>query len=372
MVDQSGHTCARQWALENQSRMRAFVLLALLALASASAPTGGSGYDECPAAPARPGDRRKGDPRTFTLAVQRASASSGGEAGDGSSDVTRLELARSRLERVAAEITSLDADFVHVTGVDGCAALNALVAASTAIDARVAGDYRPYLVAPETAFPATAAMLTRVDPTANVYVAPDSVRGGGRNSAEEEVSPSFPHYFARTRLGRVDVVVAGVAEAPTSAEKKKSGSDGSWAAEALATLSRGEELIVVGTDASFFQKHPRVLAFLRENAFRELPPGAVDTYGTVWTSPRVAAAKRRGKEKKASEEPSSPSREARFDLARLEFEPGAFTNEAETIAQYLTPRRVFLTACEVVFAAVFFPGVVALAFSGNEKKKKTR
>ena len=160
--------------------MRAFVLLALLALASASAPTGGSGYDECPAAPARPGDRRKGDPRTFTLAVQRVSASSGGEkAGDGSSDVTRLELARSRLERVAAEITALDADFVHVTGVGGCAALNALVAASTAIDARVAGDYRPYLVAPETAphqliFPATAAMLTRVDPTANVSVAPDS------------------------------------------------------------------------------------------------------------------------------------------------------------------------------------------------------
>ena len=150
--------------------------------------------------------------------------------------------------------------------------------------------------------------------------------------------------------------------------KKKSGSDESWAAEALATLSRGEELIVVGTDASFFQKHPRVLSFLRENAFREAPPGAVDTYGTVWTSPRVAAATRRGK----GEKPPSPSREARFDLARLEFEPGAFTNEAETIAQYLTPRRVFLTACEVAFAAVFFPGVVALAFSGNEKKKKTR
>ena len=223
-------------------------------------------------------------------------------------------------------------------------------------------------MAPETAFPATAAMLTRVDPTANVYVAPDSVRGGGRNSAGEEVSLSFPHYFARTRLGRVDVVVAGVAEAPTSAEKKKSGSDESWAAEALATLSRGEELIVVGTDASFFQKHPRVLSFLRENAFWEAPPGAVDTYGTVWTSPRVAAATRRGK----GEKPPSPSREARFDLARLEFEPGAFTNEAETIAQYLTPRRVFLTACEVAFAAVFFPGVVALAFSGNEKKKKTR
>jgi hypothetical protein len=368
--------------------MRAFVLLALLALASASAPTGGSGYDECPAAPARPGDRRKGDPRTFTLAVQRVSASSGGEkAGDGSSDVTRLELVRSRLERVAAEITALDADFVHVTGVGGCAALNARVAASTAIDARVAGDYRPYLVAPETAphqliFPATAAMLTRVDPTANVYVAPDSVRGGGRNSAGEEVPPSFPHYFARTRLGRVDVVVAGVAEAPTSAEGdflRESGSDESWAAEALATLGRGEELIVVGTDASFLKKHPRVFSFLRTNAFLELPPGAVDT-ATVWVSPRVAAATRRGKEKRASEEPSpSPlGYEVLFDFARLEFEPGAFTNEAETIAQYLTKKRVFLTACEVAFAAVFFPGVVTLAFqqprgaAGNEKKKKTR
>ena len=367
--------------------MRAFFLLALLALASASAPTGGSGYDECPAAPARPGDRRKGDPRTFTLAVQRVSASSGGEkAGDGSSDVTRLELARSRLERVAAEITALDADFVHVTDVDGCAALNALVAASTAIDARVAGDYRPYLVAPETAphqliFPATAAMLTRVDPTANVYVAPDSVRGGGRNSAGEEVPPSFPHYFARTRLGRVDVVVAGVAEAPTSAEGdflRESGSDESWANEALATLGRGEELIVVGTDASFLKKHPRVFSFLRTNAFLELPLGAVDT-ATVWTSPRVAAATRRGKEKRASlpeppEEP--PLHEALFDFARLEFEPGAFTNEAETIAQYLTKKRVFLTACEVAFAAVFFPGVVKLASQQtrfNEKnEKKTR
>jgi hypothetical protein len=366
--------------------MRAFALLALLALASASAPTGGSEYDECPAAPAKPGDRRRGDPRTFTLAVQRASASSLGEAIDGASDDARLELARSRLERAAADITALDADFVHVTGVDGCAALNALVAASTAIDARVAGDYRPYLVAPETAphqliFPATAAMLTRVDPTANVYVAPDSVRGGGRNSAGEEVPPSFPHYFARTRLGRVDVVVAGVAEAPTSAEGdffRESGSDESWAAEALATLGRGEELIVVGTDASFLKKHPRVFSFLRTNAFLELPPGAVNTK-TVWVSPRVAAATRRGKEKRASEEPSpSPLNEVLFDFARLEFEPGAFTNEAETIAQYLTKKRVFLTACEVAFAAVFFPGVVTLAFqqprgaAGNEKKKKTR
>jgi len=367
--------------------MRAFVLLALLALASASAPTGGSGYDECPAAPARPGDRRKGDPRTFTLAVQRVSASSGGEkAGDGSSDVTRLELARSRLERVAAEITALDADFVHVTDVDGCAALNALVAASTAIDARVAGDYRPYLVAPETAphqliFPATAAMLTRVDPTANVYVAPDSVRGGGRNSAGEEVPPSFPHYFARTRLGRVDVVVAGVAEAPTSAEGdflRESGSDESWANEALATLGRGEELIVVGTDASFLKKHPRVFSFLRTNAFLELPLGAVDT-ATVWTSPRVATALQRGKEKRASlpEPPEErPLNEALFDFARLEFEPGAFTNEAETIAQYLTKKRVFLTACEVAFAAVFFPGVVKLASQQTrgaaENEQKTR
>ena len=106
--------------------------------------------------------------------------------------------------------------------------------------------------------------------------------------------------------------------------------------------------------------------------------GAVDT-ATVWTSPRVAAATRRGKEKRASlpEPPEErPLNEALFDFARLEFEPGAFTNEAETIAQYLTKKRVFLTACEVAFAAVFFPGVVKLASQQTrgaaENEKKTR
>ena len=353
--------------------MRAFALLALLALASASAPTGGSEYDECPAAPAKPGDRRRGDPRTFTLAVQRASASSLGEAIDGASDDARLELARSRLERAAADITALDADFVHVTGVDGCAALNALVAASTAIDARVAGDYRPYLVAPETApgggFPATAALLTRVDPTESVYLAPGS---DGGEPGESSGFPSFPHYFARTRLGRVGVVIAGVASGTRPDVRR--GAAASWAAEALAIVARGEEVIVVGADASFLEDYPLVASFLRTNAFaRVAEPTSADASGAVWTSPRVAAALRRSGGKNAETGSAfSPI------FARLEFKPGAFTNEAETVAEYLTPRRVFLAACEAAFAAVFFPGVVALAFPkrrGAEKeetRKKTR
>jgi len=351
--------------------MRAFALLALLALASASAPTGGSEYDECPAAPAKPGDRRRGDPRTFTLAVQRASASSLGEAIDGASDDARLELARSRLERAAADITALDADFVHVTGVDGCAALNALVAASTAIDARVAGDYRPYLVAPETApgggFPATAALLTRVDPTESVYRAPGS-DGGERG--EHSGFPSFPHYFARTRLGRVGVVIAGVASGTRPDVRR--GAAASWAAEALAIVARGEEVIVVGADASFLEDHPLVASFLRTNAFARVadPTSADGSLDAVWTSPRVAAALRRSGGNDAETGVFSDAFSPIF--ARLEFKPGAFTNEAETVAEYLTPRRVFLTACEAAFAAVFFPGVVALAFPKRRGAEKTR
>ena len=354
--------------------MRAFVLLALLALASASAPTGGSGYDECPAAPARPGDRRKGDPRTFTLAVQRASASSLGEAIDGASDDARLELARSRLERAAADITALDADFVHVTGVDGCAALNALVAASTAIDARVAGDYRPYLVAPETApgggFPATAALLTRVDPTESVYLAPGS---DGGEPGESSGFPSFPHYFARTRLGRVGVVIAGVASATRPDVRR--GAAESWAAEALAIVARGEEVIVVGADASFLEDHPLVASFLRTNAFARVaePTSADGSLDAVWTSPRVAAALIRRSGGNDAENNGVFSHDASSPIfARLEFKPGAFTNEAETVAEYLTPRRVFLTACEATFAAVFFPGVVALAFPKRRGAEKTQ
>ena len=350
--------------------MRAFVLLALVALASGSAPTGGSGYDECPSAPVKPSDRRKGDPRTFTLAVQRLSASSLGEARDGSPDVTRLELARSRLERIAADITALDADFVHVTGVDGCAALDGLVAASTAVDARVARDYRPYLVAPETApdggFPA---MLTRVDPTAHVYLASDSGRGG---EPGEEGLPSFPHYFARMRLGRVDVVVAGVASA-TSPGGARRGATESWAAEVLEIVSRGEGVIVVADDAGFFEEHPHVSSFLQNNAFRAEDPTSASG-GTVWTSPRVAAALA-GKVRPDPRAASTSN--LRAGKTRLEFKPGAFTDEAETVAEYLTPRRVFLTACEAAFAAVFFPGVVALALpkrrgaETNENQKKT-
>ena len=354
--------------------MRAFVLLALVALASGSAPTGGSGYDECPSAPVKPSDRRKGDPRTFTLAVQRLSASSLGEARDGSPDVTRLELARSRLERIAADITALDADFVHVTGVDGCAALDGLVAASTAVDARVARDYRPYLVAPETApdggFPA---MLTRVDPTAHVYLASDSGRGG---EPGEEGLPSFPHYFARMRLGRVDVVVAGVASA-TSPDVVRRGSTESWASEVLKIVSRGEGVIVVADDPAFFQEHPRVSSFLLKNAFRmEDPTSAFG--GTVWTSPLVTAALREGKTRPDPQGAGSTST-SRAGKTRLEFKPGAFTNEAETVAEYLTPRTVFLTACEVAFAAAFFPGIVAIAFperrarrEENENRKTAR
>ena len=346
--------------------MRAFVLLALVAFASGSAPTGGSGYDECPTAPAKPSDRRRGDPRTFTLAVQRVSAPSLGEARDGSSDDTRLE-------RVAADIVAFDADFVHMTGVAGCAALNGVVAASTAIDARVAGDYRPYLVAPETVsgggFPATGAMLTRVDPTAHVYLASDSGRGG---EPGEEGLPSFPHYFARMRLGRVDVVVAGVASA-TSPGGARRGATESWAAEVLEIVSRGEGVIVVADDAGFFEEHPHVSSFLQNNAFRAEDPTSASG-GTVWTSPRVAAALA-GKVRPDPRAASTSN--LRAGKTRLEFKPGAFTDEAETVAEYLTPRRVFLTACEAAFAAVFFPGVVALALpkrrgaETNENQKKT-
>ena len=344
--------------------MRAFVLLALVAFASGSAPTGGSGYDECPTAPAKPSDRRRGDPRTFTLAVQRVSAPSLGEARDGSSDDTRLE-------RVAADIVAFDADFVHMTGVAGCAALNGVVAASTAIDARVAGDYRPYLVAPETApgggFPATAALLTRVDPTESVYRAPGS-DGGERG--EHSGFPSFPHYFARTRLGRVGVVIAGVASGTRPDVRR--GAAASWAAEALAIVAQGEEVIVVGADASFLEDHPLVASFLRTNAFARVadPTSADGSLDAVWTSPRVAAALRRSGGNDAETGVFSDAFSPIF--ARLEFKPGAFTNEAETVAEYLTPRRVFLTACEAAFAAVFFPGVVALAFPKRRGAEKTR
>ena len=350
--------------------MRAFVLLALVAFASGSAPTGGSGYDECPTAPAKPSDRRRGDPRTFTLAVQRVSAPSLGEARDGSSNDTRLE-------RVAADIVAFDADFVHMTGVADCAALNGVVAASTAIDARVAGDYRPYLVAPETVsgggFPAIGAMLTRVDPTANVYLASGSGRGA---ESEEGGPPPFPHYFARTRLGRVDVVVAGVASA-TSPDVVRRGSTESWASEVLKIVSRGEGVIVVADDPAFFQEHPRVSSFLLKNAFRmEDPTSAFG--GTVWTSPLVTAALREGKTRPDPQGAGSTST-SRAGKTRLEFKPGAFTNEAETVAEYLTPRTVFLTACEVAFAAAFFPGIVAVAFperrarrEENENRKTAR
>jgi len=328
--------------LRSHSRMRAFVLVAVLALASASASTDGACYDECPEAPAKPGDRRRGDSRTFTLAVQHVPTSSIVEA----PDENQLELRRTRLDRVASEITALDADFVHLTGVEGCAMLNGLLTASAAIDARVVGDYRPYLVAREGGASGgttpTAATLTRVDPTTSVYLAP------GENDGE----PSFAHYFARVRIGRVDVIVTGV-DGVSSAAIRADGSS-PWSAEVRARVESGDEMIVLG------DLGPAARSI--EDALENISSGV--TRFDVWVSPGIAAARRKGK--------GRTSKLVSSAVFALEFVPGAFTNEEETIVESLRVDRIVRAAYEVVFALVFFPGVYALAFPARREASAAR
>ena len=340
--------------------MRAFAVLAVLALVSASSCSGESLYDECPAAPAVPGDRRKGDAHTFVLAVQHVpmlwhtKAKAHGEE--------TSEPASTRLERIAAEITALDADFVHLVGVEGCSMLDGLVAASTTIDARVAGEYRPYLVSPKiqedgvsqsVSSPAT---LTRVDPSTDVYLAP---------GAEEE-SGGPRHYFARIKIGRIDVVVTGVDASAAGTSRDADTTDGDenekrsldktnpWSLEIGRLLASGTEVVVVGNTGPYTSSMPGVL---------EKQTG--DGNGEIWVSPGIKNAL-----SSAFWKETSNGKTSSFSLVTLQFKPGAFTNETDGVRGYFTAHRVGLIATELLFAVVFFPGVRRVAFPKGEAKQK--
>lgn len=327
--------------------MRAFVLLALVALASATSSAYESMYDECPVAPANPGDRRKGYQRTFVLAVQRTFPNA--KQGDG--DVVDQAQARTRVDRIATELTALDADFVHLSGVDGCAELTRLVAASTAIDASVAGDYRPYLVAgkgvgsggdsgsdSETQV-ASPSLLTRLDPTSDLYLA--------HKTGPTELPP---HYFARIKIGGVNVLVAGIdakRDDTDTDENEKIKAQNAWSTEIKNRLDRGDQVIVLGEPGEFLSSINNTLTKLPATSKVWVSFGiqnALLTYTSESRLPRVV------------------KRRSEFFTLTITFKPGVFTNEEETLQEYFTNYRVYVIACEFLFACVFVRGVVRLAF----------
>ena len=222
------------------SRVAATVLLLkLLLVASLSAqPADGkrnSGRDtgggECPHSSSGTGDAgagggggrsdRRPDARTLTFATFNTEWTFDGiddpsqspRAGDPSN-------ARAHLHAVAKVIAELDADVVNVVEVEGCGTLRQLVAAATAANPTTSGDYRPYLVqGADTALGQQVGLLTRLDPVQDLwrsdlrvaYPLPGSMCNYHPSSSSRSRSTgASKHYFARIRVGRMNVTVAGV------------------------------------------------------------------------------------------------------------------------------------------------------------------
>ena len=201
------------------------MLATFLALAAASSDVGG---DACSASPPSPGDRRRSR-RALTFASHDADwfLAEANDRPSGSPHARDHEDASARLERIAADVVSLDADIVHVFGLDGCGSLRKLAAACTSADPSVSTDWRPYLLAPspvpvpprdrseddarshasdaddaETALrPRRLGSLSRVDPVAPLRASPGAT-----------ADPSAPaHHVAEIVVGRVPVAVFAVA-----------------------------------------------------------------------------------------------------------------------------------------------------------------
>jgi hypothetical protein len=348
--------------------MRALVLATFLALAAASSDAGG---DACPASPPSPGDRRRSR-RALTFASHDAGwfLDEAIDRPSGSPDARDHEDASARLQRIAADVVSLDADVVHVFGLDGCGSLRKLAAACTSADPSVSTDWRPYLLAPgpnhvpadgqpedepsdaDTTTTTTPSRddrrlgaLTRVDPVESLRVSPGA-----------DSDPSVPaHHVAEIVVGRVPVAVFAVA----SSRRRGRASDlnpkpniNALAADVRARVAAGEQVVVVGVgvdgrdaarriaDATSSPSSPSSLVSLADDA--------------AWATEGIVAAIDRAESKATSA----------GDRLELRFRPGRYTNEEETWREYWTFARTSQVAWEAACAVVFSAGVYRLIWPG--------
>lgn len=352
---------------------------------------------------------RRVDRRSLTLATVDADRVTalhpdaptlhGGEAATGGA----------RLHAVARVVAELNADVVHLVNVEeGCGALRQVVAAAVSVDPRSSSDYRPYLVKGlEKGTPArdgtlTVGMLTRVDPfedlgrAADWHVERPSLGGpASARCTDDHSPPAVPHYFARLRVGVRNVTVAFVDGFSPADRADRTRGCGGWETRAVsviaAALARarrlGDEVVVMGDVSG--DDVGEITTTLDGEAFEDASKGAtgrssgvlarlldVDGDGVDDLVDVIPMGGREGVE--------GPRRSGRVlmsqglidaaavvevqqaselgpTVVRVAFRPGRFTGEEETWGEYWTARRVRRVCVELVFAVVFFSGVVALA-----------
>ena len=358
--------------------MRALVLATFLALAAASSDAGG---DACPASPPSPGDRRRSR-RALTFASHDAGwfLDEAIDRPSGSPDARDHEDASARLQRIAADVVSLDADVMHVFGLDGCGSLRKLAAACTSADPSVSTDWRPYLLAPgpgpgpdpaanQEDYPSDAddttttttsddrrlGALTRVDPVASLRVSPGA-----------DSDRSVPaHHVAEMVVGRVPVAVFAVA----SSRRRGRASDlnpkpniDALAADVRARVAAGEQVVVVGVgvDGRDAARH------LADATSSPLSPSSSSSSSLVsladdaaWATEGIVAAIDSAESKATSS----------GDRLELRFRPGRYTNEEETWREYWTFARTHQVAWEAACAVVFFAGIYRLIWPGEYESR---
>ena len=347
--------------------MRALVLATFLALAAASSDVGG---DAGSASPPSPGDRRR-TRRAHTIASHHAHwfLAEANDRPSGSPHARDHEDASARLERIAADVVSLDADIVHVFGLDGCGSLRKLAAACTSADPSVSTDWRPYLLAPspvpvpprdrseddarshasdaddaETALrPRRLGSLSRVDPVAPLRASPGAT-----------ADPSAPaHHVAEIVVGRVPVAVFAVASRSAHEQHSKTQNPhiDTLAADVRARVAAGEQVVVVGVGVDGRDAARRVAASSSSNSSPTLVSLARDA---AWATEGFVAAIDRAE--------SNPTPAG--GRLELRFRPGRFTNEAETWREYWTLERTHRVAWEATCAVAFFAGIYRLVWPG--------
>lgn len=426
---------------------------------------GGGGRDtgggECPHSSGTVSGDRRGDARSLTFATFNTEWTF-----DGIDDPSKSPRAgnpanaRVHLNAVAKVIAELDADVVNLVEVEGCGTLRQLVAAATAANPVTSSDYRPYLIQGlDTALGQQVGLLTRVDPMQDLWRSDRRVEfplpgsscnyvpkppkrkskldedpsspshashSSSSSSSSSASSPSPPssssssasrstgtskHYFARIRVGRKNVTVAGVHFKampidPASCSKREA-----QAAVVAAELRRmralGDEIVVMGdlndfsdlhSDASGSRPVSRVLSMLRdldgdgedelEEMMGRVQPES-ERYTAWWDHAPKDGTDQGGKEHSQLDHVlvskgllagggasgAAAVVEVRVHhgeaagavsdhwpmVVKISFPPGVFTGEETTWTEYWTRRRLWRLCLELVFGVVFFTGVFALA-----------